>query len=87
MSATKTAKTCAYAVVPTQGMYDSGSTVHVAYRTNDLERARARAAKLGREYRAGMARFGGSSGGYRVIRWDSADTTISGYSLDRTPTA
>lgn len=80
-------KTYKYAVVPTQGMYDSGSTVHVAYRTDSLDRAKARATKLGKEFRAGMAPYGGSSGGYRVILWEQDATTISGYSLDRQPTA
>jgi hypothetical protein len=83
----KMSKSYKYAVVPTAGMYDSGTTVHVAYRTDDKAKAQAKAAKLGREYRRGMAPFGGSSGGYRVIVWGQDATTIDGYSLDRTPTA
>ncbi len=80
-----TTKTYKYAVICSQGMYGSGDTVRVAFRTNDLEKARKRAEKLTREYQDGMRPYGGSSGGYRVIAWDSADTTLSGYSADRTP--
>ena len=73
----------AYAVIPTQGMYQSGDTVHVARRSGSLETARKIARKLTAEYQAGMQRYGGSSGGYRVIAWGTTDRTISGYSLDR----
>ena len=76
-----------YAVIPTQGMYQSGDTVHVARTSGSLETARKIARKLTAEYQAGMQRYGGSSGGYRVISWGSADRTISGYALDRTPDA
>jgi hypothetical protein len=34
-----------------------------------------------------MRPYGGSGGGYRVIAWDQAGRTISGYWLDRTPDA
>ncbi|MFO0202476.1 MAG: hypothetical protein ACK528_05035 [Alphaproteobacteria bacterium] len=73
----------AYAIVPSQGMYQSGDTVHVARRSGSLETARKIARKLTAEYQAGMQRYGGSSGGYRVIAWGTTDRTISGYSLDR----
>jgi len=73
----------AYAVIPTQGMYQSGDTVHVARTSGSLETARKIARKLTAEYQAGMQRYGGSSGGYRVIAWGTTDRTISGYSLDR----
>ncbi len=73
----------AYAVIPTQGMYQSGDTVHVARTSGSLETARKIAKKLTAEYQAGMQPYGGSSGGYRVIAWGTTDRTISGYSLDR----
>lgn len=76
-----------FAIVPTAGMYSSGDTVRVARTSNDLAAARKTAARLSREYRRGMAVYGGSSGGYRVIPWGQTDRTISGYALDRTPDA
>lgn len=76
-----------YAVVPTQGMYQSGDSVRVARTSNDLTTARKIARKLSDEYQRGMRPYGGSSGGYRVIVWGSTDRTISGYSLDRTADA
>lgn len=87
MTATKTAKTYRYAVIPGPGMYGSGDTVRCAYRTDDLTQAKARAAKLTREYRASMAQYvGETSGHYRVVAWDSADDTISfGHDANRMP--
>ena len=76
-----------FAVVPTQGTYGSGDSVRVARISRSLEAARKAAKRLTKEYQAGLSRFGGSSGGYRVIAWDQAGRTISGYSLDRTPDA
>ena len=77
----------AYAIVPTQGMYQSGDTVRIARTSGNLETARKTAKKLTAEYQAGMKKYGGSSGGYRVIAWGTTDRTISGYSLDRTADA
>ena len=77
----------AYAVVPTQGMYQSGDSVRVARTSGNLETARKIARKLSDEYQRGMRPYGGSSGGYRVIAWGTTDRTISGYSLDRTADA
>ena len=77
----------AYAVVPSQGMYQAGDTVRVARTSGSLETARKIARRLTAEYQAGMQRYGGSSGGYRVIVWGQASRTISGYSLDRTADA
>ena len=79
--------TATFAVVPTQGMYSSGDNVRVARICNSLQDARKTAKRLTAEYQAGVSRFGGSTGGYRVIAWDQAGWTISGYSLDRTPDA
>ena len=76
-----------YAVVPTQGMYQSGDTVRVARTSGNLETARKTAKQLTAEYQQGMRPYGGSSGGYRVIVWGQDSRTISGYSLDRTPDA
>ena len=77
----------AYAVVPTQGMYQSGDTVRIARTSGNLETARKTAKKLTADYQRGMRPYGGSSGGYRVIVWGTTDRTISGYSLDRTADA
>lgn len=77
----------AFAVVPTQGRYSSGDIVRIAETASDLSTARAIASRLTKEYQSMMKPHGGSSGGYRVIAWGSADRTISGYSLDRTPDA
>ena len=82
-----TTKTYAFAIVPTQGRYSSGDNVRVAQLSNDLDAARKTAKRLSSSYQSGMRPYGGSSGGYRVIAWGSADRTISGYSLDRTPDA
>lgn len=84
---TATSKTYAFAIVPTQGRYSSGEKVLVAQLSNDLATARKNARKLSEEYQRAMQPYGGSSGGYRVIPWGSADRTISGYALDRTPDA
>ena len=79
--------TTTYAVVPTQGMYGSGDNVRVARILNSLQAARKAATRLTASYQSGMSKYGGSSGGYRVIAWDQAGRTISGYWLDRTPDA
>ena len=84
---TATAKTYAFAIVPTQGRYSSGDNVRVARLSNDLDAARKIARELTNGYRRSMSCYGGSSGGYRVIAWGSSDRTISGYSLNRTPDA
>lgn len=84
---TAATKTYAYTVVRSQGMYDSGDVVPVARLTDDLEAARKFAQRCSDDYRRGMRQYGGSSGGYRVIPWGSAERTISGYALDRTPDA
>jgi hypothetical protein len=71
-------------VIPSQGMYGRGDSVRVAYRTDDLAKAKAKAAKLTREYQDSMRKYGGTSGGYRVVAWDSGDKTISfGHDADR----
>ena len=77
----------AYAIVPTQGMYQSCDTVRIARTSGSLETARKAAKKLTAEYQAGMQKYGGSSGGYRVIVWGQHNRTIGGYWLDRTPDA
>ena len=79
--------TATYAVVPTQGTYGSSDNVRVARICNSLHDACKTAKRLTKEYQAGLSRFGGSSGGYRVIAWDQDGWTISGYWLDRTPDA
>jgi hypothetical protein len=68
-------------------MYSIGDNVRVARLSNSLDAARKIARELTGAYQRSMSCYGGSSGGYRVIAWDSADRTISGYRLDRTATA
>lgn len=84
---TATSKTYAFAIVPTQDMYQSGDSVRVARLSNDLAVARKVARELTGVYRRSMPCYGESGGGYRVIAWGRSDRTISGYSLDRTPDA
>jgi hypothetical protein len=80
--------TFAFAVVPSCGMYGSGDIVRVARATNSLETARKIAKKFTTEHRNGMARFGGTSGGYRVVSLGAGrDHTWLGRELDRTPDA
>ena len=79
--------TATYAVVPTQGTYGSGDKVRVARICNSLQAAVDTAKRLTKAYQSGMKKYGGSSGGYRVIAWDQDGWTISGYWLDRTPDA
>ena len=76
-----------YAVVPARGMYGSGEKIHVWRHYGNLPAAQATAAELTRLHRQGMARHGGSSGGYRVIECAISTRAISGYDLDRTPDA
>jgi hypothetical protein len=68
-------------------MYGSGDSVRVARISRSLQVARKAAKTLTASYQCGMKPYGGSSGGYRVIAWDQAGWTISGYWLDRTPDA
>jgi len=68
-------------------MYLSGDYVEVSQISRSLHAARKAAKRLTASYQAGMSRYGGSSGGYRVIEWDRTGRTISGYWLDRTPDA
>jgi hypothetical protein len=80
-------KSYEYAVVPSQGRYGSGDTVYTLYRTDDLDKARRRAAKATREFQDAMRPHGGTSGGYRVVPWGSdADRTV-GHALDRVQSA
>ena len=73
-----------YAVIPSQGMYGSGSNVNTLYRTDDLTRAKQRAASMSRAHRDGMKRHGGTSGGYRVIEWGCDGTHVGlGHDADR----
>ena len=76
-----------YAVVPARGMYGSGEKIHVWRHYGNLLAAQATAAELTRLHGQGMARHGGSSGGYRVIECAISTRAISGYDLDRTPDA
>lgn len=74
----------AFAVVPMQGRYSSGDIVRIAETASDLSTARVIASRLTKEYQSMMKPHGGSNSGYRVIAWGSIDSTIDGYTLDRT---
>ena len=76
-----------YAVVPARGMYGSGEKIHIWKHYGNLAAAEAAAAELTRLHRQGMARHGGSSGGYRVIECTISTRAISGSDLDRMPDA
>ena len=79
-----------YAVVPSQGCYGSSDNVSPLSVHVSRERAINIAARATKDYRAGMVRYGGSSGGYRVIETQhktASDASWSGYALDRIPSA
>lgn len=56
-----------YAVVRSRGCYGDGETVYAARVSSTLDLAESYAAARTRSYRREMARYGGSSGGYRVV--------------------
>ena len=62
-----------YAVVTAPGCCAQHETLRALYTSDDLARARARAAAWTREYRRAMARYGGSGGGYVVVAVDVED--------------
>ena len=73
-----------YAVIAGPGMYGSGSTVYTVYRTDDLQRAKKKAAALTASYRSVMRRYGGTSGFYRVIEWGERGRCVGlGHDADR----
>ena len=76
-----------YAVVPQRGMYGSGEKIHIWKHHGNLTAAQAMADELTRLHRQGMARHGGSCGGYRVIECAIGTWAILGHDLDRTPDA
>lgn len=80
--------TTRYAVVPSQGRYGSGERVRAARVFGDRTEALKAAAKMTREFQAGMKPYGGSSGGYRAVETDartSRDARWLGHELDRMP--
>ena len=79
-------KVYAFAVIPSQGCYGSDSKVRAAYRTNDRERAIAKAKSLTAAYQRDMRSVGGSSGGYRAIEWGQEGNYLGyGHEADRVP--
>lgn len=79
-----------YAVVETAGMHGSGESVRAISVHRSLVVARRIAQAVTSEYRRGMAPYGGSSGGYRVVETDAGNRTQTswlGHELDRTPSA
>lgn len=73
-----------YKIVPSFGMYGSGQKVRVYYVTEDKEKALKKASKWTLELRREMARYGGTSGGYRVIEDDNYDRVFEfGHDLDQ----
>lgn len=74
----------AYAVVPSPGTYGGNEVVRPVYCTNDLNRARALAKKLTAEYQRSLEEHGGTSGGYRAVKWYSRRTAgVVGRALDQ----
>ena len=82
MSPGKRLTTMTYAVVPSHGCYGSGSKVRPLSTHSTLARAERKAERATSEYRAAMRRYGGSSGGYRVVE---ARASWLGWELDRMP--
>lgn len=64
-----------YAIVPSRGRYGSSQSIRpmpvrgVGVELRDLIRARRLAERWTRDFRAGMRRYGGTSGGYRVVEY------------------
>jgi hypothetical protein len=65
---TNTTRETRYAVIAGPGMHGGGEQVRAYYTTTDRDRALKYAAKATREFQRGMRPYGGSSGGYRVIK-------------------
>lgn len=81
---TQTATKTTYAVIASAGRHGSGDLVVPAYTTTDLARAKKRAEKMTREFRAGMAKHGGTSGGYVVVEGSRSSRWL-GHEADRLP--
>ena len=80
-----------YAVVRTHGCYGQSETVYAARVSDTLDAAERYAASRTRAHRSAMARYGGTSGGYRVVEVapDATRTSLSwrGIDLDSIPDA
>lgn len=77
-------KSYTYAIISSQGMYGSGDKVRAVKCGNDIAKMQAAAKKMTREYQDGMRKYGGSSGGYRVVRWDAERSyVLLGHEADR----
>ena len=79
-----------YAVVQSAGRHGSGETVYAAGVCAELGRARSLAAQYTRAHKRSMARYGGTSGGYRVIEVHDSirsrrDVSWMGMDLDGIP--
>ena len=74
-----------YAIIPSHGCYGSGDCVRSVYSTTDRRRAIRRAATMTREHRRTMQKYGGTSGGYRVVETRErcrAGTVVAEYGHD-----
>lgn len=76
-----------YIVVRSCGCYGSSETVYAARVSKTYQAASTHAAKLTRSYRIAMQKYGGSSGGYRVIKVVGDERSWQGWVLDQIPDA
>lgn len=78
-----------YAVVVSHGRYGSGDLIIAASVHADPATALRRARRMTREHQQGMRRYGGTSGGYRVVETLERRASAArwrGVDLDREPT-
>ena len=76
----------AYAVIEGPGMHDGAEELVTLFRGDNLARGCQVAREATDSYRKAMSRHGGSSGGYRVVRWGEAGVAITGRLADSLPT-
>jgi len=77
-------KTYRFAIIPSCGCYGSGSIVRAVKVGDDLAKMQRASDKLTADYRREMSRYGYTSGGYRVVRWNAERSyTLMGHEADR----
>jgi len=77
-----------YAVVPSAGRHGSGDMVRAVSVHADRATAIRRAERLTREHQAAMRRYGGTSGGYRVVETEASSARTArwqGMDVDALP--
>lgn len=77
-----------YAIVMSRGRYGSGEKVYASRVCGDLTTARRLAVRWTRHHQAEMARYGGTSGGFRVVETEAQtrrEAVWVGHDLNDTP--